>query len=89
VPPARRHQQDQQLKALGQVTGALLKRERQQDAAVLATGEDTIRAAVRRCWIRSGYRPPPCACRPQPCRPVHSLGPGARIGGVDAATVDP
>lgn len=40
-----RHQQEQQLKNIERVAEALLKREKQQDAAVLRTSEDTIRAA--------------------------------------------
>ncbi len=40
-----RHQQEQQLKAIREIAEALLKRQKQQDAAVLRTSEDTIRAA--------------------------------------------
>lgn len=40
-----RHQQEQQIKAIPQVAEALLKRQKQQDTAVLTTSEDTIRAA--------------------------------------------
>lgn len=40
-----RHQQEQQLKAIRHVAEALLKRQKQQDTAVLTTSEDTIRAA--------------------------------------------
>ena len=40
-----RHQQEQQLKAIGQGVEALLKRQRQGDVAVLQTGEDALRRA--------------------------------------------
>lgn len=40
-----RHQQEQQLNAIRQVAEAVLKRQKQQDVAMLQTAEDTIRTA--------------------------------------------